>query len=304
MSVVLFNSKILNGARANLRTSSHIRDAVVDIGGYHFECGAREFSVWSRIVSAELNLGFAATKTGGTHLDLADVYFRMRERAFELAKDTEKSRSADADAISKSLVHFSKISRPAAQPSEAPPAAMKNPVVTLTPDPDNAKSTDNSKVEKWQLILWYRRAKNRLDESSGAELSFPHGTLEEAKKQGTFTKGSEREKFQAWYERNKDFYDERFGAGSADELLLGIIREGSNETGTSTSAKPPDTITVVSGQSSLDKLLADLHSYIGLAAVKRDIEELANSIRVDRARRAQGLRVADRSLHMVFYGNP
>jgi len=38
--------------------------------------------------------------------------------------------------------------------------------------------------------------------------------------------------------------------------------------------------------------------------VKKDIAELANSLSVDQARRDQGLRVADRSLHMVFYGNP
>ena len=57
-------------------------------------------------------------------------------------------------------------------------------------------------------------------------------------------------------------------------------------------------------ESPLEQLLAELHSHIGLASVKKDIEELANSISVDRARRTQGLRVADRSLHMVFYGNP
>jgi hypothetical protein len=39
--------------------------------------------------------------------------------------------------------------------------------------------------------------------------------------------------------------------------------------------------------------LAQLHSHIGLASVKKDIEELANSMSVDRARRTQGLRVAD-----------
>lgn len=55
---------------------------------------------------------------------------------------------------------------------------------------------------------------------------------------------------------------------------------------------------------SLGSLLAELDSYIGLAGVKTDISELANAIRVDHARRAQGLRVPERSLHMVFDGNP
>ena len=65
MPVVLFNSKVLDAAKANLRAASHVRDAAVDIGGYHFECGARDFAVWSEIVRAELNLGPVRTKLHG-----------------------------------------------------------------------------------------------------------------------------------------------------------------------------------------------------------------------------------------------
>jgi|HubBroStandDraft_4_1064222.scaffolds.fasta_scaffold35190_2 stage V sporulation protein K len=54
----------------------------------------------------------------------------------------------------------------------------------------------------------------------------------------------------------------------------------------------------------LERLLAELDSHIGLAGVKKNVRELAITIRMDRQRRAQGLRVADRSLHMVFTGNP
>ncbi len=50
--------------------------------------------------------------------------------------------------------------------------------------------------------------------------------------------------------------------------------------------------------------MAELHSYIGLDRVKKDIAELVNSITVDQMRRAKGLRMAERSQHMVFYGNP
>jgi len=54
----------------------------------------------------------------------------------------------------------------------------------------------------------------------------------------------------------------------------------------------------------LDKLLDELNSYIGLERVKADVAELVNSIKVDKLRLAQNLAVPDRSLHLVFYGNP
>jgi stage V sporulation protein K len=211
MPVVLFNSRVLAGARANLRAVSHVRDAAVDIGGYHFELGTREFGVWSRIVRTELNLELGGTRLAGVDLDLADVYVRMRERAFELAKDTAKSRNDDAGAISEALNAFMRISRPAAN----------LPVSGATEKPVNTKE---AKATVPSIAV------NRPIADSASHVSREKGSLE--------------------------------------------------------------------------YLLAQLHSHIGLASVKKDIEDLANSMSVDRARRTQGLRVADRSLHMVFYGNP
>ena len=52
------------------------------------------------------------------------------------------------------------------------------------------------------------------------------------------------------------------------------------------------------------QLLAELNSYIGLDSIKKDVEILVSSLEMDRLRRAAGLKIPDRSLHMVFVGNP
>ena len=54
----------------------------------------------------------------------------------------------------------------------------------------------------------------------------------------------------------------------------------------------------------IDDLLAELDSYIGLAAVKAEVRSLINLVRIHQLRKAQDLPAADMSLHMVFSGNP
>ena len=51
-------------------------------------------------------------------------------------------------------------------------------------------------------------------------------------------------------------------------------------------------------------LKAELSSYIGLSAVKTEVENLINMATVYGMRREHGLPTADMSLHMVFSGNP
>ncbi len=53
-----------------------------------------------------------------------------------------------------------------------------------------------------------------------------------------------------------------------------------------------------------DALLVELDSLTGLAKVKADVRQLANYIKVEQMRKAQGLKTSGVSLHMVFYGNP
>jgi ATPases of the AAA+ class len=59
--------------------------------------------------------------------------------------------------------------------------------------------------------------------------------------------------------------------------------------------KPPEKI---------EDLQAELNSYIGLSAVKGEVQNLINTVTVWKLRKANDLPTADLSLHMVFSGNP
>ena len=54
----------------------------------------------------------------------------------------------------------------------------------------------------------------------------------------------------------------------------------------------------------LEGALAELNELVGLAAVKNEVQTLSNLIKVQAARRAQGLSVAAMSHHLVFLGPP
>lgn len=63
----------------------------------------------------------------------------------------------------------------------------------------------------------------------------------------------------------------------------------------SAAEEPADTI---------ESLLAELEALIGLDAVKTEVRLLTNLVRVENLRRERKLPVVDRSLHLVFVGNP
>jgi SpoVK/Ycf46/Vps4 family AAA+-type ATPase len=54
----------------------------------------------------------------------------------------------------------------------------------------------------------------------------------------------------------------------------------------------------------IDDLMAELDSYIGLAAIKEEVRNLINMVQVYKLRRQHDLPTTDMSLHMVFTGNP
>jgi hypothetical protein len=54
----------------------------------------------------------------------------------------------------------------------------------------------------------------------------------------------------------------------------------------------------------LDELMAELGALIGLDAVKHDIAQLVNFLRVQQMRVSQGMAPTQVSRHLVFYGNP
>ena len=54
----------------------------------------------------------------------------------------------------------------------------------------------------------------------------------------------------------------------------------------------------------IEDLRAELDSYIGLSAIKKEVKNLINMVTVYQMRRENGLPTTDLSLHMVFSGNP
>lgn len=60
----------------------------------------------------------------------------------------------------------------------------------------------------------------------------------------------------------------------------------------------------VSPPEKIEDLQAELDSYIGLTAVKKEVKNLIDLATVHQLRKDHGLPVADLSLHMVFSGNP
>ncbi len=57
-------------------------------------------------------------------------------------------------------------------------------------------------------------------------------------------------------------------------------------------------------EKTLDELMAELDSLIGLEGVKREVRTLTNLIKVRAMRKEHGMKVMDMSFHMVFTGNP
>ncbi|WP_435353630.1 AAA family ATPase [Emticicia sp. SJ17W-69] len=55
---------------------------------------------------------------------------------------------------------------------------------------------------------------------------------------------------------------------------------------------------------SLDELLAELNALVGLQNVKDEVSSLVNVLKIEKIRKEQGISLPERSLHMVFHGNP
>jgi stage V sporulation protein K len=57
-------------------------------------------------------------------------------------------------------------------------------------------------------------------------------------------------------------------------------------------------------QKSLEELMEELNSLVGLKKVKEDVKSLANTVKIMKMRKERGLPQVDMSLHLVFTGNP
>lgn len=98
---------------------------------------------------------------------------------------------------------------------------------------------------------------------------------------------------------------------------LDILREYAKENGFNFSIDPEQPVQRLSGKTeqettkedvypneSLDNLLNQLHSLIGLNTVKNDLQSLINLVRVRKMKEERGFKQPAFSLHMVFTGNP
>ncbi|WP_188770944.1 AAA family ATPase [Emticicia aquatilis] len=83
----------------------------------------------------------------------------------------------------------------------------------------------------------------------------------------------------------------------AEENKQQSLTEDSQATvkGTKQSTEPEKT---------LDELLAELNALVGLENVKEEVKSLVNVLKIEKIRKEQGITLPDRSLHMVFHGNP
>ncbi|MCB1176984.1 MAG: AAA family ATPase, partial [Leptospiraceae bacterium] len=57
-------------------------------------------------------------------------------------------------------------------------------------------------------------------------------------------------------------------------------------------------------QESYEELMEELNSLIGLSKVKAEIENVTNVLKVEKIRKEKGMKIPDKSLHLVFTGNP
>jgi len=71
-----------------------------------------------------------------------------------------------------------------------------------------------------------------------------------------------------------------------------------------TAAAVPPEAPAEEKKESIEELRAELDSYIGLASIKKEVNNLINMVTVYKMRREHDLPTPDLSLHMVFSGNP
>lgn len=84
--------------------------------------------------------------------------------------------------------------------------------------------------------------------------------------------------------------------------------EDGEATKMSSNAKNSGTPAKISGKKekteSIEEILEELDSYVGMSEIKNDIKTLINTIKIQKMREEQGLSVVKPSLHMVFTGPP
>jgi SpoVK/Ycf46/Vps4 family AAA+-type ATPase len=94
-----------------------------------------------------------------------------------------------------------------------------------------------------------------------------------------------------------------------DELISNSKGSGSgagedDKTGEGTSVKNGKEVKEKEDDKSLEELMDEFNSLVGLKSVKQDLNNLVNLIKVKKMREERGMKQPEISLHLVFSGNP
>lgn len=89
-----------------------------------------------------------------------------------------------------------------------------------------------------------------------------------------------------------------------EKAILNILYTELSEPFTLKEVAPEAVVSVPEPVQPLEDILEEMNALIGLDGVKRAVNKLINFVRVQQARKQQGLKTAPISYHMVFTGNP
>jgi SpoVK/Ycf46/Vps4 family AAA+-type ATPase len=114
-----------------------------------------------------------------------------------------------------------------------------------------------------------------------------------------------------WHKRSKTFGNAREIRNLVEQAIakqasrLGAARPDDVERKQQLSLIEPEDIPgAVTGERSLDEVMAELDAMIGLKGVKDQVRRLSEFMRLQKERQARGLKTGDVSLHLVFVGPP
>lgn len=99
-------------------------------------------------------------------------------------------------------------------------------------------------------------------------------------------------------------FDAMLSPAGGKHAAVRLRCEGETPTEAERSNAPADAEEAAEPSESVEELLAELDSLVGMDQIKKDVRSLINLIKVRKLRMENGLAVPDLSLHMVFTGNP
>ncbi|MCX7999787.1 MAG: AAA family ATPase, partial [Leptospiraceae bacterium] len=112
------------------------------------------------------------------------------------------------------------------------------------------------------------------------------------------------------FQKNQDFakalskiYDDFFGYAQKLEEIKQDKETTLKQTNSNLENKP-NIPAKQEKEPTLEELLEELNSLVGLEKVKSEIQNLINVLKIEKIRKEKGLGVLEKSLHMVFTGNP